>query len=133
MRGRGGDPLDRRGKRVEGQGAGLQRDFLPGLHSRDVFFRQRDLDERHRNIFEDANQASLFNELAQLFAETRSRDNSADSRIATAQGGVGLLPVADLIGRAEGIVASWDTKTKEQPIWTWPFGLRGARFFTAVH
>ena len=57
----------------------------------------------------------------------------ADSRIATAQGGVGLLPVADLIGRAEGIVASWDVKTKEQPIWTWPFGLRGARFFTAVH
>jgi len=41
--------------------------------------------------------------------------------------------VADLIGRAEGIVASWDMKTKEQPIWTWPFGLRGARFFTAVH
>jgi signal peptidase I len=62
-----------------------------------------------------------------------NRDNSADSRIATAQGGVGLLPVADLIGRAEGIVASWDMKTKEQPIWTWPFGLRGARFFTAVH
>jgi signal peptidase I len=67
-----------------------------------------------------------------IFVMGDNRDNSADSRISAASGGVGLLPVDDLIGRVEGIVGSWDLKTKDQPIWTWPSGLRMTRFFTAV-
>jgi signal peptidase I len=62
-----------------------------------------------------------------------NRDNSADSRVPLAQGGVGLLPTDNLIGRVESVVASWDLNVKEQPVWTWPSGLRFARFFTAVH
>ena len=68
-----------------------------------------------------------------LFVMGDNRDNSADSRIPPAQGGVGLLPADDLIGRVETVVASWDLNMKQQPIWTWPSGLRFARFFTAVH
>ena len=53
--------------------------------------------------------------------------------VPVAEGGVGLLPTADLIGRVESIVGSFDLKTTNEPIWTWPSGLRFARFFSTVH
>ena len=67
-----------------------------------------------------------------VFVMGDNRDNSADSRIPVAEGGVGLLPTSDLIGRVESIVGSFDLNATQQPIWTWPSGLRFARFFTAI-
>jgi signal peptidase I len=67
-----------------------------------------------------------------LFVMGDNRDNSADSRVPLAQGGVGLLPVSDLVGRVDALVGSWDLATKRQPVWHWPSGLRLSRFFTAV-
>jgi signal peptidase I len=49
------------------------------------------------------------------------------------EGGVGLLPMDDLVGRADAVVASWDLGIRHQPVWTWLSGFRLARFFTAVH
>jgi signal peptidase I len=68
-----------------------------------------------------------------LFVLGDNRDNSADSRVAVRDGGVGLLPIDNLVGRADAVVGSWDLGVRSQPVWTWPSGFRVARFFTAVH
>ncbi|RDV03662.1 signal peptidase I [Undibacter mobilis] len=67
-----------------------------------------------------------------VFVMGDNRDNSADSRVALKAGGVGMLPTANLIGRVDAIVGSWDLGMKNQPVWTWPKGLRLSRFFSGV-
>jgi signal peptidase I len=62
-----------------------------------------------------------------------NRDNSADSRVPVDEGGVGLLPVENLVGRVDAVVGSWDMGMRNRPIWTWLSGLRLARSFTTVH
>jgi signal peptidase I len=68
-----------------------------------------------------------------IFVMGDNRDNSADSRVPVRAGGVGLLPVEDLVGRVDAIVGSWDLAMRNRPIQDWPSGLRLTRFFTSVH
>jgi signal peptidase I len=68
-----------------------------------------------------------------LFVLGDNRDNSADSRVPVREGGVGLLPMDNLVGRADAVVGSWDLGMRHQPVWNWLSGFRLARFFTAVH
>ena len=67
-----------------------------------------------------------------LFVMGDNRDNSADSRVPVREGGVGLLPMDNLVGRADAGVGSWDLGIRYQPVWSWLSGFRLARFFTAV-
>ena len=68
-----------------------------------------------------------------VFVMGDNRDNSADSRVPVRDGGVGLLPTDDLVGRVDAIVGSWDLGLRNRPIWSWPSGLRLSRFFSRVH
>jgi signal peptidase I len=94
--------------------------------------------DRRHTIFKHADVEPLDNmpevvvPNGRLFVMGDNHDNSSDSRISVSGGGVGLLPVSDLVGRVEGLVGSWDLAVKSQPVWNWPAGLRPSRFFTAV-
>ncbi|KUP94140.1 signal peptidase I [Tritonibacter horizontis] len=57
-----------------------------------------------------------------------NRDNSADSRVPQQVGGVGYVPLENLIGRADRIMFSSAGRSMLF-FWTW----RGDRFFKAVH
>jgi len=67
-----------------------------------------------------------------LFMMGDDRDNSLDSRVPVTEGGVGLVPMENLVGRAEFLLYSWDFPVLKQAVSTWPSGLRLSRFFSRV-
>jgi signal peptidase I len=60
-----------------------------------------------------------------------NRDNSADSRIPPARGGVGYVPFENIIGRAEIIFFSIDGGHAWQ-VWRWPWSVRWSRLVMIV-
>jgi len=68
-----------------------------------------------------------------LFMMGDNRDNSLDSRVPEDQGGVGYVPLENLIGRVDLILGSWDFPVAtEGPLWAWPEDLRLSQFFSRV-
>jgi signal peptidase I len=62
-----------------------------------------------------------------------NRDNSADSRVPVAFGGVGgALPAVNLVGRAEIVYFSADGSAELWEPWKWPVAIRYARLFDVV-
>lgn len=64
-----------------------------------------------------------------VFAMGDNRDNSLDSRV---PGAVGVIPLDNLVGRAEFIFFSVDGSARWWEVWGWPFAIRYARIFSAV-
>ena len=65
-----------------------------------------------------------------FFAMGDNRDNSSDSRDPT--GGVGFVPMENLIGRAEFIWLSLDITEPWWHVWEWPFEVRWTRLFSWI-
>ncbi|MFC3069844.1 signal peptidase I [Phenylobacterium soli] len=58
-----------------------------------------------------------------------NRDNSSDSRVPPAQGGVGFVPAENLEGKAQIILLSWKPGASIFKPWTWVLDARPSRFF----
>ena len=65
-----------------------------------------------------------------FFAMGDNRDNSSDSRDPT--GGVGFVPIENLVGRAEFVWLSIDLTAPWWQVWEWPFEIRWSRLFTGI-
>jgi len=62
-----------------------------------------------------------------LFLMGDNRDDSLDSRYATYAGGIGMVPVENLIGRAMATFWSTDGSASYVKPWTWFSALRASR------
>lgn len=96
---------------------------LPGGVRHPVYKRQWD------GVLDDT--AEITVPKGDLFVMGDNRDNSSDSRVPQDLGGVGLLPAANLIGRAEFVLGSYDFRNIHSPS-DWLAQFRLSRFFQKI-
>jgi signal peptidase I len=70
----------------------------------------------------------------QYFAMGDNRDNSLDSRVPadSLNRGVGMVPVENLVGRAEFLFFSTNGEARLWEFWRWPVAIRFGRLFQSV-
>jgi len=67
-----------------------------------------------------------------FFAMGDNRDDSLDSRVPPASGGVGYVPFENLIGQAKMIFFSIGDEGSAWQVWRWPSSVRWNRLFTII-
>ncbi len=67
-----------------------------------------------------------------VFVMGDNRDNSLDSRVPADRGGVGFVPLENLVGRADFIFFSIDATDPWWEVWEWPLEIRWSRLFTGI-
>jgi len=67
-----------------------------------------------------------------LFLMGDNRDDSLDSRFSVAEGGIGMVPVENVVGRAGFIFWSTDGSSSYIKPWTWFSALRAGRIGTSL-
>jgi signal peptidase I len=67
-----------------------------------------------------------------LFVMGDNRDDSTDSRVPPQLGGVGFVPVENLVGRVDLVLASWETDITNRPLSDWKSAIRFSRFLSPV-